>query len=177
MGSTGRLEIPQPEVLIARAMAVARLEAAALGHGDGGLIGEGNSQPGVVGRSSQRRISLHLELEQRARPEQAIHLAHVALDHLVAGDVLEDDGRKGEVEDALANYRKILPVVLIDEGVGPVGQRCASLAYHLAADIDGMHLAEQSGKRARNPAGSASDLEHAHLSRLFSLAYVVPLYE
>src|SRR6266404_4141039 len=60
------------------------------------------------------------------------YTSHVALDHLVAGDVLEDDGRKGEVEHALAEHRKILPVVLIDERVGPVGQGAASLADHLA---------------------------------------------
>src|SRR5207237_6579442 len=63
-------EIPEPEILPASAVSVTRLEAAALGHRDRRFVGERHAEPRVVGAGFERGVALHLELEQRAGPQQ-----------------------------------------------------------------------------------------------------------
>src|SRR5262249_16176249 len=82
------LEIPEPEILPAGTVPVARLESAALGHGDGCFVGERHAEPGVVGSDGQGGVALHLKFEQRARAQQAVRFADVILDDVVARDVL-----------------------------------------------------------------------------------------
>ena len=98
--------------------------------------------------------------------------AHVALDHLITGNMLEHDRREREVEHTVSKHCQILPVILIDERVRTVGQRGPRFAHHLAADVDRVYFAEQPRQRARNPARPAADLQHSHLLRLFALADV-----
>src|ERR1700704_2306477 len=99
------LEIPQPEILLAGAVAVTGLEAAALGHGYSGFVGEWNTPPGVGRIGGPGRIALRLKFEQRAGTQQTMHFTNVALDDRVAGDVLEHDGGEGEVEHSVAEDR------------------------------------------------------------------------
>ena len=68
-------------------------EVVALGHGACLFVGERNPSPGIVWMEIMRieGVALHLELEQRARTEQAVDFANIALNHLPAGDVLKDD--------------------------------------------------------------------------------------
>src|SRR5579883_60262 len=90
-------EKPEPVILAAGAVVVAHLEAAAPGHGAGAVFIEGDAEPGIAGLVVAR-VSLHLELEQCPRPQQPVHFADVALDDLVAGDVLEYDVGEREIE-------------------------------------------------------------------------------
>ena len=59
----------------------------------------------LIGSGLQFAVALNLKLEQRAGTQQPIHLAHIALYDLAAGDVLKDDGRECEVEWQVRYYR------------------------------------------------------------------------
>src|ERR1700722_20643599 len=87
------LKKPQPKILIPSPMPIPRLEITLVSHLHRLRIGKRHTQPSIVGRSLYLRAPLHLDFEQSPRPKQAIHLAHIALNHLAARDVLEHNRR------------------------------------------------------------------------------------
>ena len=175
--SGGVFKEPQPEVLRPRAVAIAGFEAAGFGHGDRVRIGKRHAQPRILGGREERRVALHLKFKQSAGAQQTRHFTHVAVNHLSARNVLEDDVGESEVDLDIAQDAEVGAVVLEDVGVGRVLQRLASLADHFAADIHGVDLAENLRQRARNAAGSAADFENLHLLRVFALADVAHVRE
>src|SRR5215472_4539821 len=101
-----------------------------------------------------------------------MYFAHVILDDVAAGNVLEHDRGEGEIEFHIAQYSQVLTVILKDPDVGAVGQGQGRLADHFAADIDTADLAEQVGKCAGDAPGAAANLEHAHLPGVLALTDV-----
>ena len=57
-----------------------------------------------------------------------MNLAHIILDDLVTGNVLEDDGGKGKIKLQRRHYGKIAAVILIQENVGPIGNAARARA-------------------------------------------------
>src|ERR1700722_13578265 len=82
------LKEPQPEILFAGAIPVARIEAAAECHIHGLALGKRRAQPRVVrlGRIHVVR-PLHLELEKRPWTQQAMHFLDVVFDNFPAGNM------------------------------------------------------------------------------------------
>src|SRR6185369_12790974 len=194
IGDLGLLEIPQPKILRIRAMPVARLEAVALGHRAGLLIGERYAIPGVIGPVCQR-TPLHLKLKQRPWPQQPADFADIALDHLAAGNVLKHDVRISEIKLALPtvrrhgsqptrqperfplrtprkrrHYRQIVPIVLVNVSVRLVGQRLPRMGDHFTADIHRVHLAEEVRECPCETSGAAANLQNPHVLGIFTLA-------
>ena len=114
------LEEPQPEILGPGAVGVAHLKPGALRHRAGLILGKRHAVPGIAGRGARSGIALHLEFEERPGLQQPMHFAHVVVDHVVAGDVLKDDGRVSEVELDRRNDGEIAAVVLHKVDVGTV---------------------------------------------------------
>jgi hypothetical protein len=170
-------EVPEDEILFAGSVAVTRVEAAALGHGDGLGVGEWDSQPGVVGGGFGAGVALDPEFEECAGAQKAVDFAHVIFDDLAAGDVLEDDGGVGEIEVAGGDHFEIGAAVAIDVGVGETGERAARGFHHFAADVDGVDFAEEFGEGSGDAAGSAADFEDTHVGRVFALADVAHVGE
>src|SRR5437667_9921560 len=69
------LKVPEPKILLAGAVAIPGLEAAALGHGDSGFVGERHAEPRVVGLGGQARVALDLEFEQSSGTQQPVDFA------------------------------------------------------------------------------------------------------
>ena len=122
-------------------------EAATFGHVDGFLIGEGNAEPGIVGRGAGARIALHFEFEEAARAEEAADFAHVILDDFLRRNVMEAADGKGEVEEFGAGQDgEVHAVVVPDGGVGRVGAGAFGERGHFGADVDGVYKAEETGE-------------------------------
>src|ERR1039458_6208329 len=133
-------------------------------------------------------ITLHLKLEEGSGAEEAIDFADVALNHLKARNVLEDQAGKGEVELQLGAKAEAVPpaaayggevaaVVVVDEGVGEGGDGLAGVADHVAADIDRMDFAEEAGEGSPDAAGAPSDIEGFHGLGIPALANVAEVVE
>ena len=90
--------------------------------------------------------------------------ADVGIDDLAAGDVLENVRRVREIENQRRHHRQIAAVVLVKRHIRTILERGPRPGDHLTAHIDGVDLSEDVRKRACEPAGAASDLEHAHLA-------------
>jgi hypothetical protein len=133
-------------------------------------------------------ITLHLKLEEGSWAEQSIDFADIALNHLEAGNVLEDQAGKGKVEFELGAEAEAVPpaapysgevaaIVVVDVSVGEGGNGLAGVADHVTADIDGMDFAEELGERSGDAAGAASDLENLHGLGIFSLTNIAEVVE
>jgi len=83
-------------------MAMAGFKTVAFRHFDGLFVGKGHTQPGITGFRDERRIALHLEFEKPSGPEDPAYLAYVVVNHFPAGDVLKDNGGKGEIDFDIA---------------------------------------------------------------------------
>src|SRR5258706_9849761 len=135
------LKKPQPEVLLARAVPVTRVKTATKSHVHCLPLRKWSAEPSVIGLGFKRTVTLNLELEERARPQQALHFADIVFDDLPARNVLEHDGGKRKVELQVRHHRQILAIVLIDGRPRKITQGFGSQPDHFAADIDCMHLA------------------------------------
>src|SRR5208283_722261 len=82
-------------------------------------------------------------------------------------------GTEAEAVPPAAAYGAEVPaVVVVDIGVGEGGDGLAGMANHVAADIDGVDFAEETGERSGNAAGAASDLEDLHALGILALANI-----
>ena len=123
-------------------------------------------------RQGRFRPSLYLQFEQRSRTKQPVDLTKVILDHIHTWNVLENDHRKRKVEGQIRKNRKIHTVVLVDKRIILARDGLARALHHFAANIDGVHFAEESRQRACDAARATADLEDAHLRRIAALADV-----
>lgn len=104
--------------MLAGAVVVAHFKAAPFGHFVGLFGRKRYAEPGIVGGALDGDVSLDLEFEQSAGPEEAGDFADVVFDDFAAGDVLKDDGGEGEVEVGGGYDGEVGAVVLVDVGVG-----------------------------------------------------------
>jgi len=156
-GSLRFLKEPEPEVLIAGSVAIARLKATPDCQSFGLSFRIWDADPCVVGMTLHADVALNLEFEQSAWAQQPRHFAHVALDDFSAGDVLEDDGGIGEIELERRNYGKIAAIVSVDVNTGAIRRGSAGAIDHFSAHVHRMNFAEYLRQRAGQPSRAAAD--------------------
>src|SRR5690348_6535343 len=168
-----RLKEPEGEILVSRAETVAMLEPAAPRHLSGLLLGKRDAVPGVIrGAVAGGGVPLNFKFEERSGAQQPVNLANIAVDHVAAGDVLEDVRGVCEIELERRNHSQIAAVVLIELHTRAILERNARTCDHFSAYVHGMDLAKNVGQGAREASGAAADLEDAHLRRILALADV-----
>ena len=155
---------------------MAVFETALLGKFAGLPVGVAHSLPGieqVIGNIA----ALHLEFEQSAWTEAPGGGGDVTADDFAAGDVLEDDLRIGKIERDSRENIEVLTVVLVDVDVIKRPGSSERAGDHLAADIDGVNLAENLGERTGDASGAAAYFENTHVFRALTLADVAEVIQ
>src|ERR1035437_151266 len=93
------LEIPQPVILVARAVLIPQFESPAFRHFASLPLRVPLADPANLRfRSHFHRGTLYLKLEQPSRTQHPVDFAYIILDDLAARNVLEHDHREREIE-------------------------------------------------------------------------------
>src|SRR5438552_10482183 len=131
-----RLEQSQPVILRACSVTRVDLKTGVSSNALHLFVGETGADPCIRFLFGDR-ITLHLKFEDRAGAQDTKRVAYITLNDGSTRDVLEHDGRDGEIKMVVRENGKIGAVIQVDLHIRGLPQGSACLGNHLRTDIDG----------------------------------------
>src|SRR5438128_10223370 len=118
--------------------------------------------------------AVHLEFEERPRPEDTAYFPAIRSNHLRARDMLKDNEGKSEIVGFVGHAGERRSITQNQRHIVQIGKVHASPVDHFLTDVDSGDVAEDTGEHSGHSSDTAPEFKGCEIQRRsVSTAYAV----